>query len=66
MASRKGISIYIPEYFMAVENCTNIYVLCGLEVLHGYIPYICTFYVYLHNHTLRVTKRTRSQMSTVR
>ena len=32
MASRKGIHIYIPKYFMAVRNCINILVLYGLEV----------------------------------
>ena len=32
MASRKGITIYILKYFMAVRNCINIFVLYGLEV----------------------------------
>ena len=32
MVSRKGINIYILEYFMAVRNCMNILVLYGLEV----------------------------------
>ena len=32
MASRKGINIYIPKYFMAVRNCINIFLLYGLEV----------------------------------
>ena len=32
MASRKGIHIYIPKYFMAVKNGINIFVLYGLEV----------------------------------
>ena len=32
MASRKGINIYIPKYFMAVRNCINNFVLYGLEV----------------------------------
>ena len=27
MASRKGIHIYIPKYFMAVRNCMDIFVL---------------------------------------
>ena len=31
MASRKGIHIYTPKYFMAVRNCIHIFVL--LEVL---------------------------------
>ena len=31
MASRKGMNIYIPKYFMAVRNCINIF-LNGLEV----------------------------------
>ena len=31
MASRKGVNIYIPKYFMAVRNCINNFVL--LEVL---------------------------------
>ena len=31
MASRKGINIYIPKYFMAVRNCMHFFVL--LEVL---------------------------------
>ena len=33
MASRTGINIYIPTYFMAVRNCINIFVLDGLESL---------------------------------
>ena len=33
MASRKGINIYIPKYFMAVRNCINIFVPNGWEVL---------------------------------
>ena len=33
MASRKGIYIYIPNYFMEVRNRINIFVLYGLEVL---------------------------------
>ena len=32
MASRKGTTVYIPKYFMAVRNCINIFVL--LEVLY--------------------------------
>ena len=32
MATRKGINIYIPKYFMAVINCRNILVLYGLEI----------------------------------
>ena len=32
MASRKGININIPKYFMAVKNCINIFLLYGLEV----------------------------------
>ena len=32
MASRKGIHIYIPKYFMAVRNCINIFVLYGLDI----------------------------------
>ena len=31
MASRKGIHIYIPKYFMTVRDCINIFVL--LKVL---------------------------------
>ena len=27
MASRKGVHIYIPKYFMAVRHCMNIFVL---------------------------------------
>ena len=27
MASRKGINIYIPKYFMVVRNCIHIFVL---------------------------------------
>ena len=34
MASRNGINIYIPKYFMAARNCIIIFVLYGLEVLH--------------------------------
>ena len=34
MASRKGVDIYVPKYFMAVRNCINIFVLYGLEMLH--------------------------------
>ena len=34
MASRKGVDIYVPKYFMAVRNCINIFVLYGLETLH--------------------------------
>ena len=34
MATKKGIHIYILNYFMAVRNCINICVLYGLEVLH--------------------------------
>ena len=37
MASRTGINIYIPKYFMAVRNCINIFVLYGLDVLHRHI-----------------------------
>ena len=68
-----------PKYiylgiFMAVRNCINILILYGLEVLHCHIPYIRTFYVYVRNNILGVTKRTRStanilvapKMSTVR
>ena len=32
MASRKGINVYIPKYFMAVRKCINIIVIYGLEV----------------------------------
>ena len=32
MASRKGINIYIPKYFMTVRSCMHIFVLYGLEV----------------------------------
>ena len=32
MASRKGMNICIPKYFMAVRNCINIFVFYGLEV----------------------------------
>ena len=32
MSSRKGIHIYIPEYFMEVRNCIFLFVLYGLEV----------------------------------
>ena len=32
MASRKGINIFIPKYFMAVRNRINIFVLYGLGV----------------------------------
>ena len=32
MASRKGINIYITNYFMTDRNCMNIYVLYMLEV----------------------------------
>ena len=32
MASRKGMNIYIPKYFMVARNCINIFVLYGLEV----------------------------------
>ena len=49
MASRKGIHIYIPKYFMAVRNCMNIFVIRGLEVLHFTdTSNIRTFYVYVH------------------
>ena len=34
MASRTGIHIHILEYFMAVRNCTDIFVVYGIEVLH--------------------------------
>ena len=34
MASRTGINICIPKYFMAVRNCIDIFVLYELEVLH--------------------------------
>ena len=34
MASREGINIYIPKYFMAVRNFKNVFVLNGLEILH--------------------------------
>ena len=34
MASRTGITIYIPKYFMAVRSCINVFGLYGLEVLH--------------------------------
>ena len=38
MASRKGINIYIPKYFMAVRNCIKSFVLYGLEVrLCGFV-----------------------------
>ena len=32
MASRKVKNVYIPEYFMAVRNCINIFALYGLEL----------------------------------
>ena len=34
MASKTGINIYIPKYFIAVGNCIIVFVLYGLEVLH--------------------------------
>ena len=37
MASRKGIGIYIPKYFMAVRNCIALY----LVVLHGLKVHLC-------------------------
>ena len=49
IASRTGINIYFLEYFMAVRNCINIFVLYGLAVLHGHKTYIRTIYVYLRN-----------------
>ena len=30
-ASRKGVNIFIPKYFMAVRNCINVFVLAGLK-----------------------------------
>ena len=32
MASRKERNIYIPEYFMAVRNCINIFVFYLLKI----------------------------------
>ena len=46
MASRTGINIYTPKYFMAVRSCINIFVL-GLKVLYWHIPYKRTFYIYV-------------------
>ena len=58
MASRTGITIYIAKYFMAFRNCINIFVLYGLDVLHGHIPYIRTlFYVYVCTDTYRIYVR---------
>ena len=34
MASRTGMNINIPKYFVTVRNCINSFVLYGLEVLH--------------------------------
>ena len=34
MASRKGIHISIPKYFMVVRSCINIFVLYRSEILH--------------------------------
>ena len=32
MASRKGINVYIPQYFRAIRSCTNSFLLYGLEM----------------------------------
>ena len=42
MASREGITIYLPKYFMAVRNCRNIFVLYRLEAR------LCCLVYYLH------------------
>ena len=49
MASRTGIHIYIPKYFMVVRNCIKIFVLHGLEAIHRHIPYIVK-----HSRSVRV------------
>ena len=43
MASRTGINIYIPKYFMAVRNCINIFGFYGLEVLTVLILTVYTY-----------------------
>ena len=45
MASRKGIHINIPKYFMAIRNCINILIPYGLEVRLCWLIRISTNYV---------------------